>query len=237
MRPLLISLFDYSGEWARPRAATHDVVLVDIQHGAGSFRYMSGHEVLCVGMDVREFVAAWSAGVLDCIDTARPVDVVLAAPPCRVFCKPGARLWGQWDASGETADGLSMVDAVLHFVAMVEPRVWAMENPPGRLANLKGTGLRQDRLGKPALSFNPCDYAAISEDTVRTEAYTKRTYIWGRFLAPVAHPMPPEPYPAHLPPGRRDRTSALGSGDYNKRTQTPKGFARSFRNANAHQLS
>ncbi len=132
-RPLLVSLYDFSGEWARPWVSTHDVILVDVQFPGRSWIKIDGRDVLCLGMDVRDFVTDWRGYIADACPklAGRAVDVVLAAPPCRVFCRPGARLWKQWDADGQTADELSLVDAVLDFVKIVKPRVWALENPPG----------------------------------------------------------------------------------------------------------
>jgi hypothetical protein len=138
---------------------------------------------------------------------------ILAAPPCTKFCRPGARLWKQWGDAG-IIEGLQLVDACLRFVAICRPKFWALENPPGRLHKY---------LGPPTLSFHPFDFG---------DPYTKHTYLWGRFTIPVKTPCEPEPYPDHLPPGRRDATSRVSSSWRNQRAQTPPGFARAFFEAN-----
>jgi hypothetical protein len=138
---------------------------------------------------------------------------ILAAPPCTYFCRPGARLWSEW-GDAKILEGLQIVDACLRFVAVCDPAWWALENPPGRLDKY---------LGPPALSWHPWMYG---------DPYTKHTYLWGKFNAPVQTPVEPEPYPEHLPPGQRDRTSFLGSANKNKRAETPPGFARAFFLAN-----
>ena len=118
----IVSLCDYSGIWSQPYVdAGYDVIRIDEQLD---------------GQDVR---------LLE-----HPGDVygILAAPPCRVFCRPGARLWKEW-GDGELLGGLSIVDACLRMVAICQPKFWALENPPGRLHRY---------LGKPALSFHPWHY-------------------------------------------------------------------------------
>ena len=49
-------------------------------------------------------------------------------------------------------------------------KFWALENPVGYLRQL---------LGKPYLTFDPCDYGAN---------YTKKTDLWGYFNAPAKSP-------------------------------------------------
>jgi hypothetical protein len=182
----ILSLCDYSGTWSQPYLdAGYEVIRIDLQHG----------------QDVR------------LLDFPGHVHGILAAPPCRVFCRPGARLWESW-GEAELCQGLSIVDACLRFVALCRPKWWALENPPGRLHRW---------LGEPALSFHPWEYG---------DPWTKHTYLWGRFAVPQRRPVTPEDYPEHLPPGRRDRTSRMSSSARNERAETPPGFARAFFEAN-----
>lgn len=182
----ILSLCDYSGVWSQPYVdAGYDVIRIDLQHG----------------QDVR--LLPWPG----------KVHGILAAPPCTVFCRPGARLWNEWPAE-KLLDGLALVDACLRYVAVCDPAWWALENPPGRLDKY---------LGPPALSFHPWHYG---------DPYTKHTYLWGKFTPPAKTPVEPEQYPEHLPPGRRDRTSRMSSSSRNQRAETPPGFARAFFLAN-----
>lgn len=182
----ILSLCDYSGSWSQPYLdAGYDVVRIDLQRG----------------QDVR------------LLEFPGPVHGILAAPPCRVFCRPGARLWEQWGAE-ELMDGLALVDACLRFVAVCRPAWWALENPPGRLDKY---------LGPPAMSFHPWEFG---------DPHTKHTYLWGKFTHPLRRRVEPEAYPAHLPPGRRDPTSRVSSSWRNERAKTPDGFARAFFEAN-----
>lgn len=182
----ILSLCDYSGVWSQPYMdAGYEVTRVDLQT-SGDVRLMK---------------------------FPGPVHGILAAPPCRVFCRPGARLWGQWGDAG-LIDGLSIVDACLRLVAVCRPAWWALENPPGRLDKY---------LGPPALSFHPWEFG---------DGYTKHTYLWGRFTLPQKSPVEPEKYPDHLPAGRRDRTSRMSSSWRNERAKTPPGFAKAFFESN-----
>lgn len=158
---------------------------------------------------------AWSAPWQDIrlLEFPGHVHGILAAPPCRVFCRPGARLWVEWGET-ELRDGLSIVDACLRMVAVCRPVWWALENPPGRLDKY---------LGPPVHDFHPHEYG---------DPYTKHTYLWGRFTLPQRSPVEPEEYPDHLPPGRRDRTSRMSSSWRNQRAETPPGFSRAFFAAN-----
>lgn len=182
----ILSLCDFSGSWSRPYEDDgYEVVRIDLQHG-GDVRLLKFPGI---------------------------VHGILAAPPCRVFCRPGARLWKEWGDT-ELRDGLSIVDACLRMVAVCRPVWWALENPPGRLDKY---------LGPPAHDFHPWEYG---------DPYTKHTYLWGKFNIPLRSPVPPEEYPGHLPAGRRDRTSRMSSSWRNQRAETPLGFAQAFFAAN-----
>jgi hypothetical protein len=182
----VLSLCDHSGSWSSPYTeAGYDVIRVDIQDG----------------QDVR------------LLEYPGRIHGILAAPPCRVFCRPGARLWNEWGNDG-LCEGLSLVDACLRFVAICNPKWWALENPPGRLDKY---------LGPPRLSFHPWHYG---------DPWTKHTYLWGEFSVPCQRPVAPDPYPEHLPAGRRDPTSRVSSSWRNQRAKTPQGFANAFFEAN-----
>lgn len=129
---------------------------------------------------------------------------ILAAPPCTVFAASGAR----WKRSlDEMALALSIVDACLRAVIVHRPRFWALENPVGKLRSY---------LGKPALSFQPCDFG---------DPYTKKTLLWGEFNRPAPRIVFPwEGSKLHRLGKSKDRAA--------KRSVTPAGFARAFFEAN-----
>lgn len=157
--------------------------------------------------------AGYDVRVIDLPDDVRlveryelPVQWILAAPPCTHFSVSGAR-W--WKDKGETAllEGLSVVDACLRMVMVCKPTWWALENPVGRLERY---------IGRPAMTFNPCDFG---------DPYTKQTCIWGSFRYPVMSPVEPtEGSKMHRLPPSPDR--------WKLRSATPPGFARAFFEAN-----
>ena len=231
-RPLVVSLYDLSGNWSRPWLASHDVLMVDHGLQPGLSAEARGDSMLFhVGMDVPSFVTAWPS-IRRQLGLGEP-DVLLAAPPCRVFSSAGARLWPDWDASGETDCQLQLIDTVLQLVQRTQPRVWALENPPGRLYRLPGwstkraggPGLRQAELSDPTFSFHPWHFAALAEDP-QSEAHSKQTYLWGVFSPPVKAELAPAPRRG------RDWTSSLSSTDP-RRWTTPTGFSKAFYEANS----
>ena len=217
-RPVCLSLFDYSGEWARPWLETHDVILMDSRHPEGWT--LNSDLILRYGGPARH----WPHELIK-FGTLWQVDCILAAPPCTHFSKAGARLWKTKDEDGRTSEHLELIDMVLMLVNEASPRVWAIENPPGRLANMKGTGLRQDALGLPRYSFDPCDHG---------DAHRKRTHLWGDFAIPERHPVEPVRFGDHITPNNRNWIAMLSSSDERRRA-TPAGFARDFYQANKRQ--
>ena len=139
-----------------------------------------------------------------------PDDVygILAAPPCTDFSVSGAQYWMMKDMDGRTIDSMGIVISCLRIIAECQPVFWALENPIGKLRRW---------MGYPRLKFNPCDYG---------DAYTKKTYLWGKFNIPETTPVEPE------------RVCSQGSwiqtlGGISERTKmlrsiTPPGFARAF---------
>ena len=108
------------------------------------------------------------------------------------------------------------MDACLDIIASYDDLAfWALENPIGRLRRL-----RWDRLGNPALIFNPCDYG---------DPYTKRTQLWGNFNRPKLDPV--EPQYKTLKGGKRQAFN-YGWKSAEERSITPPGFARAFFEAN-----
>ena len=129
----IISLCDYTGNWAKPYAeAGYDVVLVDPKREDG--------------MDVQTFATQAS-------HYAGQVQGILMAPPCTHFAGSGAQYWRAKDADGRTAEGVEIIQACLDIKDIIQPQWWVLENPVGRLGKLF-----PDQLGKAKMYFNPCDY-------------------------------------------------------------------------------
>lgn len=144
---------------------------------------------------------------------------ILAAPPCDHIAGSGARWWKEKDTDGRTAEHLKLYDKTWEIIRVLNPRWWALENPVGRLLRLR------PQWGKPAMYFHPYEYAGYAENP-DSEAYTKRTCLWGTFnpLLP-RHPIQPVlGSKMHLLPPSEKRKEL--------RSITPSGFARAFFLAN-----
>jgi hypothetical protein len=91
---------------------------------------------------------------------------ILAAPPCKEFSL--ARTTGKRPRN--LKEGFEVVRACLEII--YESRLkgnlkfWELENPVGYLRQF---------LGKPPLTFNPCDYG---------DSYKKKTDLWGYYNMP-----------------------------------------------------
>lgn len=202
-QPLVLSLCDYSGEWSRPYVdAGCRVVMVDLDHEPGA-REVDG--TLRIGADVREFAIEQQPWV------------VLAAPPCTCFCRPGARWWFKMDMLGHTQRDISIMRACLRLCKLATG-FWALENPPGRHQQLI------PELGKPAWQYQPWEYG---------DPWGKQTYIWGTAQKPpVVNPVAPEPT-RRTPNGKsQGRIAFMSSSWKREREQTPAGFAKAFYGAN-----
>lgn len=115
MKKVILSLFDYSGNWPKYyKEAGYDVYQVDIK----------------LGIDILE---------LDVNDLPDNIHGILAAPPCTDFSGSGAQYWKIKDEDGRTAFSLSLVDKTLEIIEATEPKWWALENPVGRLSKLRPT--------------------------------------------------------------------------------------------------
>ena len=109
---LILSLFDYSGNWSKPyRDAGYNVIQVDIK----------------LGLDIM----TWDYRHLS------DVYGILAAVPCTDFSSSGAVWWAEKDQDGRTARSLQLVDRTLEIIKYFEPVFWVIENPVGRLWKMR----------------------------------------------------------------------------------------------------
>jgi hypothetical protein len=132
-------------------------VILDLCAGTGAW----SAPYLEAGYDVRRITLPHDVRLMRYVDR---VHGILAAPPCTKFCRMNMCHGRPTDE--EFREALSVVDACLRFVAVCQPRWWALENPQGYL---------QDWLGPPRLKFDPWQYG---------DAWTKRTWVWGWFKFP-----------------------------------------------------
>lgn len=205
MKSYVISLCDYSGVWSQPyRDAGYEVIQVDIKTGGDTLLFPSSTS--SKARFPREF-----AEIDKYIGRTR---MVLCAPVCTYFSGAGAK---HPRTDDEIRKGLALVDACIR-VATVTRSDWVLENPVGKLRRW---------LGPSVMTFQPYDYAGYADDP-GSEAYKKRTLLWGRFNTGLI---------------KDSREPVLGSkmwSDYGgksertkeKRSTTPQGFSRAFYQAN-----
>lgn len=180
-------------------------VVLDLCGGTGSWSQpyvKAGYAVVNVTLphyDVRSFT---------------PPDQVygiLAAPPCTHFSLARTRAKTPRDFRG----AMQIVEACMRIIWECRMRGslkwWAMENP---------TGFLRQFMGRPAMTFKPCEYG---------DAWGKRTDLWGYFQLPRKLKVP-----VAIEPGqhRASRWHDLPGNRQERRSMTPQGFAQAFFKAN-----
>jgi hypothetical protein len=232
----ILSVFDFSGNWPVFFAdAGHNVMCLDLKHDPDA------HDA--IKFSVAHFFE--ELGIEN-------VDGVILAPPCTDFCNSGAQYWPAKDRDGRTATSVELVRQGLRCVEFWKPDWWVLENPVGRLPKLV------PELGRPRLIFNPCDYAGwvelTDEERARQEelrgyyaagrefsrsdlelvkksnAYTKRTCLWGEFKLPEERCV--EPVRVCAQGSWLQRLGGKSDKTKEARSDTPLGFARAFAVAN-----
>ncbi|MHB8977504.1 MAG: hypothetical protein ACYDAI_12605 [Trichloromonadaceae bacterium] len=232
----IISLCDYSGTWSRPYdEAGYRVFQVDIKLDPENVCGFCGYRPLPEGVgiygcpncegdleaedwDNTTRLALTVQEVLAMVDQIDPVYGILMAPPCTHFSLSGAQYWRQKDKDGRTAEGLAIVDACLSLVEVVRPRWWVLENPVGRLPQL-----RPNTLGQPRMYFDPCDYG---------DPYTKKTGLWGRFTPPLPLFIGGDWRVEPVEGSKMLRYGGNSERTKEQRSETPEGFAQAFFMAN-----
>lgn len=139
-------------------------LILDLCGGSGAWSqpYVdAGYEVINVTLPDKD-VLTWLP------DNFAEVYGILSAPPCIMFSLARTTAKTPRDFKG----AMKTVSACLNIVwnCRSSPKnklkFWALENPRGYLRQF---------LGKPPLTFDPCDYG---------DAYTKKTDLWGYYKEP-----------------------------------------------------
>ena len=187
-------------------------IILDLCGGTGAWSKLykdAGYDVRNItlpGYDVR---------------TYKPPDNVygiLAAPPCTMFSL--ARTTAKTPRN--LKEGMNIVIACLNVIWECRYRqklgFWCIENPMGYLRQV---------LGKPAFTFDPCDFG---------DRYTKKTDLWGYFNLPKKKSIKLSEEEIKLCrmnnrklPSIRDFISGKQPA---RRAITPEGFAKAFFKAN-----
>lgn len=195
----------------RPRV----ISLFDFTGNWSKYFALDGYDVTLVDIKHGIDIFTWEP-------PAGQIDGILAAPPCTAFSVSGSQFWATKDADGRTAEALRLVDRCLELIDQINPRWWILENPVGRLGRL-----RPAHLGKAKIIIDPCDYAGYAPDP-QTDAYTKKTCLWGKFSMGPDAPVPPVIY--QTADGKRGSWQWLKLGGKSERTKeirstTPLGMA------------
>lgn len=133
----VLSLFDKTGQWAKPYAeAGYNVLTFDIQDDAEMGDVMN--------FSIEYFNENWD--ILN-------VYAILAACPCTDFASSGARWFKDKDLDGRTEASKELVFQTLRTIEYFKPNIWALENPVGRIERLTG-------LPKARMTFDPHHFGA-----------------------------------------------------------------------------
>lgn len=215
-KKIILSLFDLTGNWSRPyKENGYDVIQVDLQ----------------MGIDI----LTWDYKQID----KKRVYGILTACPCTDFAISGARHFARKDYDGTTAKSIELVKRTVEIINYFNPTFWVVENPMSRIHKLN------PELGQVKCKFDPCDFAGYcsNEEERENNRYNKKTWLWGKFNAPVKKRI--EPFMKDSPIWKR--TDAKGNSISGKtfgkkrltkqdwaniRSATPMGFAWAFYEAN-----
>lgn len=214
---LIISIYDYTGKWAKPYSdAGYPVILWDNK--------IEGDILEHLGLLISQIE-----------ETGLQPYGFLFAPPCDDYAGSGARWWKNKDKqhsgfepfvnSVELHDALVLI--CLHLIDIYPGiKFWALENPVGRIES-RIPELKPFR----KLLFNPCDYG---------DPYTKKTILWGSFNHNLKKNHVEPIFVEYIGNNGRKtrfapqfaRTGGKSEKTKSIRSTTPYGFAKAFFEAN-----
>ena len=127
---LLISLFDFTGNWSRPYEKDWTVIRVDIKNGVDILTF-----------NYKEIVGGYKrVGIL-------------AAVPCTDYALSGAKHFAAKDKDGRTSESQKLVtktkEIIDYYNSLGVLIFWTIENPKSRIHSLNPW------LGKPVFKFHP----------------------------------------------------------------------------------
>ncbi len=214
----IVSLYDYTGAWAKPYA----------DNGYGVMLWDKKVE----GCILERFDSLRS-NIEEAIDAGYKLYGFLAAPPCTDFSVSGACWWPKKDIIlpddvwSSTDYHIAYVSIIDHLIDLFQPKFWAIENPVGRIEKL----CQWLKNYPNKYSFHPCDFG---------DPYTKKTILWGKFNDNlIKSPVKPEFVEYKKKDGsvtrfapQFGRTGGKSEKTKTIRSATPKGFANAFYQAN-----
>lgn len=236
-RPVIISLFEYTGTMLRPWAdAGYTCFAYDLQHEGTSFEPSTVHPAGGI------WFMQWDADdqsqweyLID-VHSHDDVQMVFSFPPCTDLAVSGAAHWAKKREANPNFQRLA-ADRAVNTVSFARflGAPFMIENPVGALVH---------HLGKSNHSFHPYEYGGyIGSDEAahplwpdyiaNYDAYPKKTLLWvgNGFTMPVKLPVAcPVGYSTqHLKLGGKSEKTK------NIRSATPRGFARAVFEANQNK--
>lgn len=111
MRKVVLSLFDYSGNWSRPyRENGYEVIQADIKLGTDILTW-----------DYKQIPKVYG---------------ILCAVPCTDFALSGAKWFAEKDSDGRTRKSIDLVKKSHEIIKYFNPEFWVIENPMSRMHKL-----------------------------------------------------------------------------------------------------
>jgi len=204
---VMLSLFDYTGNMARPWAkAGHECYCVDLKHDEQYTETVGEGSITYIPADITEW-----------LPPRREYAFVAAFPPCTNLAVSGARWFTDKGLSG-LAEGIELVEQARDICEWADAP-WLLENPVSTLS----TYWRQ-----PDYTFHPYEYDGFTQDD---DGYSKKTCLWtgGGFVMPGVDAAEEYDDRIHKMPPSEERSE--------KRAATPQGFANAVFEANTTSSS
>lgn len=207
---LIISLYDYTGNWVQDYIRSgYPVILWDKEYEGD----------ICEGFSQ----LMWRVELAQEEYPGLYVHGIFAAPPCQAITKNSNRFWNNRylepfkDDDMQVFENLTelskmLVEMALHAVDVFKPNFWVLENPPGRMESLV-PAIKPYR----KMMFQPCDYGDL---------YTKPTVLWGEFNEKLPKTPVLPLLKGHIANMGTPKTRAR------LRSATPRGFSKAFFKAN-----
>jgi len=147
---------------------------------------------------------------------------ILFAVDCTVWANCGA-CWFKGRTSDEIFYYSKLLVKGLRIIYATNPSFYCIENPVGKMSQF---------LGVPNFKFDPFEFAGYSVNP-ESEAYTKRTYLWGRFTPPPKNPVVCLfKSNGNSPNAWYNKVGGKSQKTKERRSKTPSGFAKAFFQAN-----
>lgn len=196
-----------------------DKIILDLCGGTGSW----GKPYKEAGYDYRnitlpDYDLTEEMTVKYCI-SLNPYGILFACP-CDIWSNAGVKHWKQRTPDQVLLHAEILVKG-LRIIYNTQPVFWCLENPIGKM---------KEFMGEPNYKFHPYQWG---------DAYTKKTYLWGKFSMPIFEKtvepviIKPTLYGGSKSTKNHTPISWISGKDRKeKRAITPQGFAKAFFEAN-----